>query len=118
MNRFDNYTMKFWDKLRKSAGVKILYVRDRAGIPLIAIPDDVSQQGATILACSKHFREVRAFTIIAKDLPYLPEVGDVIYDGARRYEIFAGTGEPVFEYTDPSCLAYTVNVFSRKGEET
>ena len=117
MNRFDKLTVKFWEKLRRSAGTWIVYVRDHAKIPLVVVPDDVSQTAATTLACVKHFKEVRTYAIVAADLPFLPEVGDVILDGVRRYEIFSGRDEPVFEYTDPSGIAYTVNAFSRNEEE-
>jgi hypothetical protein len=117
MNRFDKNTVLFWKKMKEGAGVKIVYVRGRAGIPLVVVPDDVSQQAATTLACVKYFKEVRTYAIVADDLPFFPEVGDVILDGTRRYEIFAGTGEPVFEYTDPSGIAYTVNAFSRNGDD-
>jgi len=117
MNRFDKLTGKFFQKLRKSAGVKIAYVRDDEKYSIIAVPDEVSQTAATTLACVKHFKEVRTYAIVAADLPFLPEVGDVTLDGTRRYEIFAGTGEPVFEYTDPSGIAYTVNAFSRKEDD-
>ena len=117
MNRFDKLTGKFWNKLRKCAGVKIVYVRDDEKFHITAVLDEVSQTAANVLACVKQFKEVRTYVIVAADLPFMPEVGDVILDGARRYEIFSGTNEPVFEYTDTSGIAYTVNAFARHEEE-
>ena len=117
MNRFDKLTGKFWNKLRRGAGVKIVYIRDGVRFPITAVPDEVSQQAATMLACVKQYKEVRTYVIVAADLPFFPEIGDVIIDGKRRYEIFSGSNEPIFEYTDPSGIAYTVNAFARHEED-
>lgn len=117
MNKADKLTAKFWDKLRRAAGVEIVYVRDDISRPLRIIREEASPQGMIVLASVKHFKEVRTYLIVAAELPFLPSVGDVILDGARRYEIFAGASEPVYEYTDASCLAYTVNAFARREED-
>lgn len=94
MNKADKLTAKFWDKLRRAAGVEIVYVRDDISRPLRIIREEASPQGMIVLASVKHFKEVRTYLIVAAELPFLPSVGDVILDGARRYEIFAGASEP------------------------
>ena len=102
-------------RLREHAGRLVVY---RRGTQSVVLPATVGrtllkltdEYGATRVEWTDRDYLFRAADLVLGGSLATPQRGDVVEDGAERYEVAAPQGEAPWRYSDPRGLIYRVHV--------